>query len=194
MIRFMAVVIGAAMLNAVLGGCSLVDHPAGKSVAAAKVATTSKHGQARRSTGLVVVPGTGMGIGATWGTLPVPACATHRPWPIMHAVYCAAPVRHNPVYMHDLDANSKFDDRPASWNAITINVLNIPWFYVNLAITPGLMVVHPPLQVCKSPLRVPQKAYNGMLPCGGHVMPKMVMGRTYWRYPRVRPLTSVPTH
>ena len=192
--RVMAMVLGAAALNMALAGCSQANHPTGRSVGAAKAAKASHLAQARRHTGLLVVPGTGMGIGADWGTLSVPAGSAHRPWPVMHAVYLTAPLRHNPVYMHDLDSSSQLYAQPASWRAVTMSLLNIPWFYVNLAITPALMVVHPPLQVRKSSLQVPQQVYKGMLPSGGPVVPKMVLGRIYWRYPRVRPLTSVPAH
>ncbi len=190
----MAMVVGAAALNTVLVGCSLANHPTGRSVDATKVVKTSRPAEARGCPGLLVVPGTGMGIGAHWGTLSLPACAGRRPWPVMHAVYLTAPVRHNPVYMHDLDSNSTLYAQPASWRAVTLSLLDIPWFYMNLAITPALMVVHPPLQVRISSRRVRQQVYNGKLPCGGPVVPKMVLGRIYWRYPRVRALTSVPTH
>ncbi|NNM87101.1 MAG: hypothetical protein HKL95_01120 [Phycisphaerae bacterium] len=187
-------IVGIAALNTVLVGCSLANHPTGRSVEATKVAKTSRPAQARGGTGLLVVPGTNMGIGAHWGTLSVPAVAGRRPWPVMRAIYLTAPVRHNPVYMHDLDLGSKLYEQPASWHAVMASVLNIPWFYMNLAITPALMVVHPPLQVRKSPIRVREQVYNGKLPCGGPVVPKMVLGRIYWRYPRVQALTSVPTH
>lgn len=212
MIRRIAVVLGAVTLSAGLVGCGMANQPFTAPVAhgvagqrraavataaragAPKKAAASRQSVSRAAAGRLVVPGTGLAIGATWGTLPAPAGATHRPWPAMHAKYQTAAVRCNPVYLHDLDSNTSFDNRPASWQATTISLLNIPWFCVNLAITPALMVAHPPFEQVTSSVGVAEPIYNGFLPRGGRVLPKMGTGYLYWPYPRVRPLTSVPTH
>jgi hypothetical protein len=169
----------AMIASAGLGGCSTDKPPA--AAAALNMHAHGGHCEVKA----IMVPGTGMAIGANWGRMEPLLATAHRPWPAMQALYDAGVIKHNPVYLRDLDARQDFRGKNPSFGQEARGLSNIPWFYANLAITPVLMCIHPPLaEVCSVPGAV-SPIYQGYLPLHGAVASVPAPGRIDWPYPVV---------
>ena len=164
---------------AALNGCS-TNHPG-----APHAAMNIRRDKGRCPGRPLAVPGTDMTIGANWGRMPPMTEAIHRPWPAMKSDYFSGVVKHNPIYLRDLDAKSHYRDCNPTFCQEAIGLANIPWFYTNLAITPVLMCLNPPwTQVCSVPRHI-SPIYQGYLPLHGAVAPVPMTGRIDWPYPVV---------
>ena len=168
-----------ALFLAVLNGCS-ANHPT-----TLHATMNVQHNRGYCTRRPLAVPGTGMVIGANWGRMTPMAEATHRTWPAMKSDYFTGVVKHNPIYLRDLDADSHFRNGNPTFDQETIGLCNIPWFYANLAITPILMCVKPPLAQVDSVPRHISPIYQGYLPLHGAVAPMPMPGRIDWPYPVV---------
>ena len=168
------------LLVVLTGGCSTNQSTVPHAAMAAGVCRGTRTGQP-----LAAIPSTELTIGANWGRMQPMAAAQHRPWPRMNAYYFSGVVKHNPVYLRDLDAQSHLRDQNPTLGQEAIGLGNIPWFYANLAITPVLLCLNPPwAQVCSVP-RCISPIYQGYLPLHGAVAPAPESGRIDWRYPVV---------
>ncbi len=84
-----------------------------------------------------------------------------------------------------LDARHYFHGKKPVLGQVAIGLANIPWFYANLAITPVLMCIHPPLAQVSSVPRGISPIYQGYLPLHGAVAPVPAPGQIDWPYPVV---------
>ncbi len=172
----MALGVGMAM---VLGGCSAALGPNPIS------AMRSSKGVRPGGHTAIAVPETGMVIGASWGRMEPLREATHRSWNKMRVTYVNDAVKHNPVYMRDLDAGSHFAEGRAAVKQDVVSPVEIPWFYLNLTVTPVLMCIQPPLAtVCTVPRGI-SPIYKGYLPPHGAIAPAATSGPFHWPYPVV---------
>ncbi len=168
------------LLSGLISGCSSNQPAEPRAAMAGGRACGTRVGQSR-----LAVPCTDAIIGANWGRMKPMAQAQHRPWAMMTVHYFSGVVKHNPVYLWDLDACGHFRNHPPSFRQEAIGLGNIPWFYANLAITPVLMCFNPPwAQVCSVP-RCISPIYEGHLPLQGVVAPVPESGRIDWPYPVV---------
>jgi len=119
----------------------------------------------------IPVPDTGMVIEPDWGQPEGLNTTAARPWPAMNVTYVNGTVTHNPTYMHDLDEPLEYRDRPPTFTEEMIGFANVPWFYVNLGITPILMCFQPPLMQVYSTGVAPESIYSGYLPAPGYSAP-----------------------
>ena len=170
----------AALCVGLIGGCS-ATHPAADTQAA-----LCTHRQAEScSRRPLTVPGTDMTIGANWGRMTAMAKSTRRSWPAMEVMYYSGAVKHNPIYMRDLDSHSHFHHGNVTATREAVGLANIPWFYANLIMTPVLMCVNPPwVQVVSVPRHI-SPIYQGYLPLHGALAPMPVPGLIDWPYPVV---------
>ncbi len=115
----------------------------------------------------LTVPGTDMVVGRHWGTLPPVTVRNARSWQPMQAVFLQGEVRHNPVYMKDLDHDARFSGNASGFCANSrrelIGVADIPWFYVNLAVCPIMMLARPPFMMETSAPSDYRPIYYGQL-------------------------------
>ena len=120
-----------------------------------------------RSAAALTAPGTGMVVGRQWGTLPPVTVRNARPWQPMDAVFLGGAVRHNPVYMKDLDHDARFSGNAVAFCVTSrqelIGLADIPWFYINLAICPIMMLERPPLMMETSAAADSRPIYNGRI-------------------------------
>ncbi len=168
------------LLFGVLGGCSANQTPEPRTAMANGRDCGTRAGHAP-----ITVPDTELAIGANWGRMRPLTAAQHRPWPRMNVYYFSGVVKHNPVYLRDLDSHSHFRNHPPSFRQEAVGLGNIPWFYANLAITPVLMCLNPPWAQVYSVPRCITPIYEGYLPPQGVVAPVPESGRIDWPYPVV---------
>lgn len=137
-------------------------------LAVAGIACAGCHCSApQRPAAALRVPGTGMVVGRNWGTLPPVRVRNARSWQPMQAVFLSGRVRHNPVYMKDLDHNARFSGNACGFWASSqrelVGVADIPWFYVNLAVCPIMMLERPPFTMETSAAANYRPIYHGQL-------------------------------
>ncbi len=124
-------------------------------------------GEPDHSAAELTVPGTGMVVGRDWGTLPPVTVHNAHQWQPIHAVFLDTAVRHNPVYMKDLDHNAKFSGNASTFCVTSrqelIGLADIPWFYINLAVCPIMMLERPPFVMETSAAADYRPIYNGQI-------------------------------
>ncbi len=115
----------------------------------------------------MVVPGTSYTVSRNWGTLPPVTVHNARNWPMMQASYLSGNVRHNPVYLKDIDHNAEYSGSALTPCSVAerelTGIADIPWFYINLAISPIMMLQRPPLSSEVSSSSNIPPIYNGRL-------------------------------
>jgi hypothetical protein len=130
------------------------------------------------------VPGTSMVLEPDWGVPTQQYTAAVRPLPVMNVTYVNGTVAHNPIYMHDLDEPLEYRDRPPTFGEEMVGLANIPWFYVNLGITPVLMCFELPLKQVYSSGVAPEGVYNGNLPATEYPAVAPEKGQLSWPQPK----------
>jgi hypothetical protein len=142
--------------------------------------------------GQTPVPGTGWAIDHSWGQGLVLTDAPHRAWPETKGIYESGRVKHNPAYYYNLQPYLDVTQPNGSYSGDWLsNLYEVPWFYLNTAALPVLMILEPPLAQ-RTTDRVSQDPnYLGHLPEAGAVVPTPVPGELRWEYPFLNPDGSV---
>jgi len=133
----------------------------------------------------IAVPDTGMVIEPDWGRPEGLNTTAERQWPEMDVTYVNGTVAHNPIYMHDLDEPLEYRDRPPTLTEQMVGLADIPWFYVNLGITPVLMCIQLPLMQVYSTGAAPESIYSGYLPANGYPAPAPQPGQLSQPQPKM---------
>jgi hypothetical protein len=137
------------------------------------------------------VPGTPWSVDFSWGQGIQLQDYPHRPWPDTTTGYQVANVKHNPVYYFNVG-----EVLPQARSAGTLrgdfvsDLYEIPWFYLQTAALPVLMVLEPPLAQRTSDRSSTDPLYRGYLP-GGPVVPAPIPGVMQWDYPFLNPDGSI---
>jgi hypothetical protein len=142
--------------------------------------------------GRTPVPDTGWAIDHSWGQGLVLQDYAHRAWPDTRGTYVSGAVKHNPAYYYNLQPYLDVTQPNGSWGGDWVsNLYEIPWFYLNTAALPVLMILEPPLAQ-RTTDRVSQDPnFLGHLPETGAIVPTPVPGVLRWEYPFLNPDGSV---
>lgn len=142
--------------------------------------------------GATQVPGTAWSVDHSWGQGLVLQESAHRAWPESTGYYESGAIKHNPTYYYHLQPTLNMQQPDGSFRGDWVsNLVEIPWFYLNTAALPVLMILEPPLAQ-RTTDRLPQDPnYNGHLPAGGTVVPTPAPGDLRWTYPFLNPDGSV---
>ncbi|MGN6367569.1 MAG: hypothetical protein ACTHN5_04845 [Phycisphaerae bacterium] len=133
--------------------------------------------------GSAPVPGTPWHVDFDWGEIGPLAGVEHRAWPEDGTSYVAADVKHDPVYYFSILPQVGHVNNGSWQGNAWSGIVEIPWFYLNTAALPVLMVLDPPLQQRTTERLSQNPVYLGYLPAGGEVVPAPTEGRIEWRYP-----------
>ncbi|HVX86832.1 MAG TPA: hypothetical protein VH253_18765 [Phycisphaerae bacterium] len=134
--------------------------------------------------GSIPVAGTGWRVQFWWGeNLPM-ANYPHRDWPVSTTTYQAAQVKHNPTYYWYFQdfvpgANRNVGTFAGDYYS---DLYEVPWFYVNTAILPVLMVIQEPFTQVTTERLGADPIYFGYLP-PGPIVPSPPPGEIKWEYP-----------
>jgi hypothetical protein len=142
--------------------------------------------------GRTPVPDTGWAIDHSWGQGLVLQDAPHRAWPDTQGHYVTGDVKHNPTYFFNVQPYLNMQQNNGSTQGDWIsNLVEVPWFYLNAAALPVLMVLEPPLAQRTSDRVSQDPNFLGHLPEAGVVVPTPVPGELRWTYPFLNPDGSV---
>jgi len=126
--------------------------------------------------GFTPVAGTGMAVDHSWGEVLPLADYNHRPWPDTQTNYLTSGVQGNPTYYVNGADAAGYGAKQGPGYAAGAAVIEVPWFYLNTAALPVLMVLQCPWSQT-SPQRLGQDAnYFGYLPATGAVIPAPTTG------------------
>ncbi|HVS70684.1 MAG TPA: hypothetical protein VHQ47_05455 [Phycisphaerae bacterium] len=134
--------------------------------------------------GSVPVAGTGWRVQFWWGeNLPMESYP-HRNWPESQTTYQAAQVKHDPTYYWYFQdfvpgANKNVGTFAGDYYS---DLYEVPWFYVNTAILPALMVIQEPFSQVRTERLGADPIYLGYLP-PGPIVPSPPPGEITWEYP-----------
>ncbi len=141
--------------------------------------------------GSTPVPGTGWSIDHSWGQVMPLNNYPHRAWPETKGTYENGDVKNNPVYYYTIQDHLNVPQNDGSVKADwTSEVYEVPWWYVNTAILPVLMVLEPPLAQRSTRLPSADPNYNGHL-ADGPIVPTPAPGELKWEYPFLLPDGSI---
>jgi hypothetical protein len=117
----------------------------------------------------------------------------HRAWPDTTAHYEVATVKHNPVYYYNVQPLLNVEqNNGTTWGDWVSNVYEIPWFYLNTAALPVLMVLEPPLAQRTTERTGGDPNFHGHLPEQGIVVPTPAPGQLQWEYPKLKEHYGLP--
>ena len=134
--------------------------------------------------GSTAVPGTSWTLDHYWGEIAPLESAPHRAWPDDQTTYVQADVKHNPLYYFSIQPHLPVKQNDGSYKGDAVSgIIEFPWFYVNTAALPVLMILDPPLQQRTTERLSESSVYLGHLPAGGEVVPSPTPGIIQWRYP-----------
>ncbi len=134
-------------------------------------------------TGSTPLPGGDWAVDHSWGQGLTLNDFPHRDWPQSTATYQTINAKHDPLYFFNLQEHLpvKQNDGSTRGNIRSVTY-EVPWFYINTAALPVLMVLEPPLaqRSTSSPTQDPN--YNGHLP-DGKTVPAPFPGVLKWELP-----------
>jgi hypothetical protein len=133
--------------------------------------------------GSAQVPGTPWAIDFDWGEIAPLENVPHRAWPDDQTTYVQADVKHNPVYYFSLATVLGVKNDGSYVSEGQQGLIDFPWFYLNTAALPVLMILEPPLQQRTTEYLAQNPVYLGHQPAGGDIVPSPPPGRIEWRYP-----------
>lgn len=131
-----------------------------------------------------IVPGTGYSIDPSWGAEKPLASADRRPWPAITYNLDTPGVQHNPYYTRSLFTRT--DPSEKHCTPILADLLEIPWFYIQLPTIPVQAIFNPPFAQNTSFSTNPKSQdglYEGYLPAEGAIFPTPVPGKVQFIYP-----------
>lgn len=137
--------------------------------------------------GGMAVAGTPWVAEYSWGEgLPMQSYP-HRDWGVSTGTYHAQQVKHNPTYyffFQDFVPGTGHNTGTYAGN-IVADLYEVPWFYVNTAILPALMVIQEPFAQVRTERLGQDPRFLGYLP-GGPIAPSAEPGLVTWDYPFLR--------
>jgi len=135
-------------------------------------------------TGSTPMPGGDWSVDFSWGQGVVLQDYPHRPWAEVTATYEEGTVRHNPVYYYNIQEHLPVPQNTGTTKGdIISSAYEIPWFYLNTAVLPVLMVLEPPLAQRTTAHPSGDPNFRGHLPETGTVVPVPAPGSLHWEYP-----------
>jgi hypothetical protein len=139
-------------------------------------------------TGSAPLPTGDWSVDFSWGQGLVIQDYPHRPWAEVTATYQDGTVRHNPVYYYNIQEHLPVPQNSGTTNGdIISSFYEIPWFYLNTAALPVLMVLEPPLAQRTTAHESADPNFRGHLPETGAVVPVPAPGSLHWEYPFLNP-------
>jgi hypothetical protein len=142
--------------------------------------------------GSIPVTGTPWTLDYSWGQVPVLTDSPHRAWPQSETTYQVANVKHDPIYFFNLQDQLPMRQVNGGWAGDWVsNAVEVPWFYLNTAALPVLMVLEPPFAQRTSDRSGIDPNYHGHLPESGETVPTPTTGILRWDYPFLNPDGSV---
>lgn len=133
--------------------------------------------------GATPMPGGDFLVDHAWGqglTLPE---YPHRDWPATTALYETPHATHNPLFFTNVQEQLPVPQNDGTYRAnVKSAFIEIPWFYVNSAVLPLLMVLECPMAKRHTDVITPDPIYNGYLPAGP-IVPAPTTGALRWEYP-----------
>ena len=134
--------------------------------------------------GSAAVPGTPWSVDFDWGEIAPLDNYPHRAWPDDQTTYVQADVKHNPVYYFNIQPHLPVKQNDGSYQGEAVSgIIEFPWFYVNTAALPVLMILDPPLAQRTTERLSENPVYLGHLPTSGDIVPSPPPGVIEWRYP-----------
>ncbi|HEY4330352.1 MAG TPA: hypothetical protein VGN88_11495 [Phycisphaerae bacterium] len=138
--------------------------------------------------GTTATPSGDWSIDNSWGQGLVLDEAVHRAWPQTTAEYKSDPIKHNPLYYFNLQDHTNLPKNNGSpKNDVKTTFIEVPWFFVNTAALPWLMLFEQPLQQRITDREVADPTFHGHLPAGGPTVPTPFPGALKWDYPFLNP-------
>jgi hypothetical protein len=139
------------------------------------------------ATGSTPIPGGDWAVDHSWGQNLTLTNYPHRNWAPTTAVYQTATIAHNPTYYFNLQEHLPVKQNDGTLRGdLRSTSYEIPWFYLNTAALPILMVLEPPLAQRTTAVPERNPDFMGHLP-EGPTVPSPIPGVLKWEYPFLNP-------
>ena len=127
-------------------------------------------------------------IDNSWGQGLVLENYPHRPWPDSTAYYADGDIKNNPLYYFNFQEHVAMQQNSGTYAAdVATTLIEVPWFFLNTAALPVLMVLEPPLAQRTTQRPSADPNFRGHLPADGPVVPSPAPGQLRWQYRFLNP-------